>query len=319
MKVGGPYHIVVAEPFGPEAIFRLREFGQVELLEDSAPDKLLTAVSEADALLVRSRTHVTARIIDAATRLKVIGRASPTVDHIDLRAARRRNIHVVYAPRAGVSSTAEFALGLILTLHRRIPFLNRQLREGQFDALRQPFCRELRHLTLGLLGMDTVAETLGMMCSAAFELRVIYWDPAGATSAKFRAQAVDLDGLLAGADILSVHLPLSPQTRHLLNAERIAKLRPTAIVVNVSRGAVIDTAALAQALKDRTIAGAALDVFETEPLPVTHPLRRAPNCILTPHVAGLTLDAAAGRFDVAEDVIRVLHGQPPLYPFELPA
>ena len=314
MKGGRPFHIVVAEPFDATAIAHLEEIGKVSLLEDSAPQTLIDALPDADALLVRSRAHVTARIIEAAPHLKVIGRASPTIDHIDLRAARRRKISVVYAPHVAVTSTAEFALGLILSLVRSISYYDRKLRDGKFDALRPSRGREMCHQTLGLLGIDPVAEALGRMCTAAFESRILYHDPAGKTSTAFEGQSVGLDTLLEESDILSVHLPLSPDTRGLLNAERIAKLRETAVLVNTSRGAVIDTIALAAALKKRHLAGAGLDAFETEPLPTHHPLRMAPNCILTPRVAGATLDASAGRFQVADDVVRVLKGEPPQHP-----
>jgi D-3-phosphoglycerate dehydrogenase len=162
------YEIVVAEPYSPEAISRLEQIGKVKVLLDAAPETLMAALTTADALLVRSKAHVTARIIDAAPNLKVIGRASSTADHIDLRAARRRNIHVVYAPQVAVTSTAEFTLSLIIALHRRLLFLDRQLREGQFDALRAPVGREMSRETLGLWGLDPIAERLGKLCTAAF-------------------------------------------------------------------------------------------------------------------------------------------------------
>jgi D-3-phosphoglycerate dehydrogenase / 2-oxoglutarate reductase len=318
MKNDRPFQIIVAEPFDDAAVTRLKEFGNVSLLEDSGPETLLAAMSEADALLVRSKTHVTSRIIEAAPSLRVIGRASPTIDHIDLRAAKRRNISVVYAPHAAVASTAEFTLALILTMQRRIPFLNRQIREGQYDALRKPIGREMARETIGLLGLDPVGAKLAGICKQAFSSRIICWNPGGAAPGEFPGEMVELDELLAQADILSVHLGSSSETRHFLNADRIARMKTTALIINTSRGATIDTAALATALKDRVVAGAALDVFEGEPLPASHPLRRAPNCVLTPHVGGLTLDANAGRFHVAEDVIRVLSGERPLYPLELP-
>lgn len=312
------FRIVVAEPFDDEAVSRLEACGRVDVLSDSTPETLLAALTDADALLVRSKTHVTARIIEAAPSLKVIGRASPTVDHIDLRAARRRNISVVYSPHAAVGSSAEFTLAMILALHRRIPFLSRQFREGQFDAIRKPARHDMRRLILGLLGFDAVAEELGRMCAAAFESQIVYYDDGGRRQTAYRAEAVEADELLTRADVVSVHLPLTAQTRHFINADRLAKMKPSAILVNACRGGTVDTTALAAALRDHVIAGAGLDVFESEPLPNNHPLRRAPNCILTPHVAGLTQDAATSRFAVADDVIRVLKGQVPKYPVELP-
>ncbi len=314
MEGNKSYRIVVAEPFDSGAVDRLEQIGDVRILEDSAPQTLIDALEDADALLVRTKAHVTARIIDAAPSLKVIGRASPTVDHIDMRAAKRRNISVVYAPRVAVTSTAEFALGLMISLSRGIPALDRQIREGKFDTLRTPQGHEMAHQTIGLLGIDPVAEALGRMCIGTFGSRTLYHDPNGRTPTDLDAEATDLEGLLTEADIISVHLPLSPATRGLLDADRLALLKQTAVIVNTSRGGVIDTVALAQALRRKHLAGAALDVFETEPLPATHPIRRAPNCVLTPHVAGATLDASAGRYLVADDVVRVLKGQEPQFP-----
>ncbi len=316
MKGNKPYQIVIAEPFDAAAISRLEEIGKVFILENSSPDAMIDALPDADALLVRSKAHVTARIIEAGPQLKVIGRASPTIDHIDLRAARERSISVVYAPHVAVRSTAEFTLALILAIRRRIPYYDRQLRDGKFDTVRGPSGHEMRHQTLGLLGIDPVSERLGAMYKAAFEARILYHDPAGRAPGEFQGQAVELDTLLGDSDILSVHLPLLPETRGLLNVERIAKLKTTAVLVNTSRGQVIDGVALAHALRKRQIAGAALDVFDTEPLPANHLLRRVPNCILTPHVAGSTLDAAASRFNVADDVVRVLKGESPRHPVE---
>lgn len=316
MEAHPPYRIVIAEPFDPDAIARLQAIGQVDVLADSSPQTILAAVSDADALLVRNKAHVTARIIEAAGRLKVIGRAAPNIDHIDLRAAGRRNIPVVFAPHMAVTSTAEFTLAMILAMQRRLPAFDRQIRMGQFEALRTPAGRELAHETIAFLGIDSIAERLGRILHTAFGSRIIYHDPAGKTPVEFSAQAMGLDELLAAADILVIHLPMSPATKRLMDAQQLAKLRPTAILVNASRGGVVDTSALAIALQTRRLAGAALDVYEVEPLPMDHPIRRAPNCLLTPHVSAATIDAASSRFQVTDDVIRVLSGHSPLYAAE---
>ncbi len=315
MKGRKPFRIVVAEPYAPDAVARLEVVGDVTVLKDSAPDTLIGALPEADALLVRTKTHVTARIIKAAPKLRVIGRASRTLDHIDLRAAGHRDISVVYAPLAAVASTAEFALGLMLALHRQIPSLDRQLRDGKFESVRKTAGHELGRQTFGLLGADSVAGALCRMISAAFGCRILQNDPLGGEVEG--AEPVDLDTLLAESDILSVHLRLTSDTRGFLNGDRIAGMKSSALLVNVTRGATVDTTALAEALRKRHVAGAALDVFETEPLPQDHPLRQAPNCLLTPHVSGLTIDASEGRFDVADDVVRVLRGEAPMHPADL--
>ncbi|RIK67047.1 MAG: hypothetical protein DCC65_07445 [Planctomycetota bacterium] len=317
MRGKRPYRIVVAEPYAPQAIARLREVGEVHILEDSAPQTILSAIEDCDALLVRNKAHVTARIIDAATNLKVIARASSNVDHIDLRAAGRRNISVVYAPHVAVTSTAQFALAMIMTLHRRLPLYDRQLREGHFESLRAPQGRDLGHSTLGILGIEPAAEHLARMCRSAFGTPIIFHDPLERRRIDMPGDEVGLEDLLARSDILSVHLPSQPETKHFLDAARLATLKQTAVLVNVSRGSVIDTTALAQALRRGQLAGAGLDVFEVEPLPPQHPIRRAPNCILTPHVAGATLDAADDRYSVADDVVRILQGQSPLYSLDM--
>lgn len=316
MEENPSFRIVVAEPFDPGAIARLQAFGHVDILSDSSPQAILAAVPDADALLVRNKAHVTARIIEAGNRLKVIGRAAPNIDHIDLRAAGRRNIPVVYTPHMALTSTAEFTLAMILALHRRLPMFDRLLRGGQFEALRTPAGRELAHETIAFLGIDTVAERLGRLLQTAFASRIVFHDPAGKTPVEFTAESMGLEELLAAADILVIHLPMSPATKRFVHAERLALMRPTAMLVNASRGGVIDTAALANALQTKRLAAAGLDVFEIEPLPMDHPIRRAPNCLLTPHVAAATIDAASSRFQVADDVIRVLSGHSPLYAAE---
>lgn len=318
MRGKKPYRIVVAEPYAPQALDKLRQLGEVVELEDSSPQSLLSVMEDADALLVRSKAHVTARIIDAAPNLKVIARASTNADHIDLRAAGRKNISVVYAPHIAVTSTAQFALALILTLQRRVPQLDRLVREGNFESLRAPSGREMGLETLGLLGMDPVAEHLAKMCQTAFGTQVIYHDPANRTPSQPCGKQVGLDDLFSQSDIMSIHLPGQADMRHFVNAERLARLKPSSILVNTTRGNHVDTIALAQALKRGHLAAAGIDVFEVEPLPASHPLRRAPNCVLTPHVAGATLDAADDRYSVTDDVARILHGETPLHPVDMP-
>lgn len=304
---------VVAEPFEPAALARLECVGRVCILPDTSPRSLIAAMPEADALLIRAKAHVTARIIDAAPRLKVIGRAGPSLDHIDLRAARCRNIPVVFTPEICIQSTAEFALAVILALVRRLVQTDRRMREGEFESLRVPTGREMRGCTLALLGADAVADRLARICHAAFGCPVIYHDPDGGRLDAAPAEHVELNELLARADVLSLHLAAAAHGCCILNRERLALMRPTAIVVNTSRGSLVDTVALADALKTRRLAAAALDVYETEPLPMTHALRTAPNCILTPHVAAISEDAFRARFDVVDDVLRVLRGETPRF------
>lgn len=314
MKGRKPFRIVVAEPFAPHAMARLESVGDVLVLENPSPDTMIRALPEADALLVRSKAHVTARIIDAGKNLKVIGRASPTIDHIDLRAARRRDICVVYTPNAAVNSTAEFVVGSALALNRRLHYYDNAVRDGRFDVARHPVGHEMCRLTVGLLGVDPVSEKVAGIASMGFGCSVIYHDPDGEQLSFDRAETVGFEELLSRSDIVSVHLKLKPETRGILNAQAFERMKREALLINVTRGALVDTEALAEALRKRIIGGAAIDVFESEPLPLSHPLRRAPNCILTPHVAGATLDASDERYTVADDVVRVLQGEMPQFP-----
>lgn len=305
---------VVAEPFLAKALDRLKQFGSVLELTDSSPQSLLNAITDADALLIRARTHVTARILEAAPRLKVIGRAASSCDHIDLRVARQRQIGVVYAPTAATRSLVEYTVGLILAAQRRLIDYDRRIRSGEFASLRAPVSRELGRMTVGLLGMGLVAESVGKLLATGFGSRVVYADPTGGRPVELAAEEVSVEQLLRESGVVSMHLPLRASTKQFLNATRIAMLSPEAVVVNTTRGGLIDTIALADALKSGRLAGAALDVFETEPLPMNHPIRNAPRCLLTPHVGCVTKDSDEAVFDVVDDVLRVLQGELPLHP-----
>jgi D-3-phosphoglycerate dehydrogenase len=314
MAAPGPFHFVVAEPFHPAAMERLRQHGTVEELTDTSPETLLNAVGKADALLIRSRAHVTAKILDAAPRLRVIGRAAPSFDHIDLRMARQRAIGVVYSPAAATRTAVEFTVAMILAAQRRLIYFDRRVRAGEFAALRVPTTRGLYGTHVGLIGMNAVAEGVGKILVGAFGSHVVYFDPAGRRPSEQDAREASLEDLLRRCAVVSLHLTLQPATRHILNAERLALLGSEAIVVNTARGGLIDSMALAEALKNGRLGGAALDVFESEPLPANHPLRNAPNCILTPHIGCLTRDSEEAACDVVDDVLRVLRGDAPCYP-----
>lgn len=311
--------IVVAEPYSDAALDRLREVGEVVVLRESSPAALLAEIDNARALLVRAKAHVTARIINAAPNLRVIGRASPTVDHIDLRAARRKSISVVYSPNAAVEASAEFVLGLLLMQRRRLSTLDLQLRGGMFENLRRPTGYRIGLSTIGFLGLDAVGRRVAEVLHRSFAPRLICLPVDDSVALPDFVERVDDEALAAGSDALCVFVNSTRKYKHYLNAAWFARMRPNAIVINTSKGAIVDTDALAAALESRQLGGAALDVFESEPLPGNHPIRKAPNCTLTPHVAGATLDAVEGRYDVADDVIRILRGEPPTYPVDLPS
>jgi len=268
---------------------------------------------------VRSETKVTVPILDAAKRLVVVGRAGVGVDNIDVRAATARGVYVVNAPLGNIVAAAEHTLALVLALLRRVVDADRSVRAGEWT--RSKFIgRELRGKTLGLVGVGRVGGEVARRASG-FGMTVIAHDPF-ATEASARAagaRLVDLDELLRTADVISLHVPLTEKTRGLIGAEALGRMKPTAVVVNAARGEIVDLDALAVALKNETIAGAAIDVFATEPLPADAAIRSAPRTVLTPHIAGSTSEAQTNvAVDVVEQILDVLDGKPARYAVNAP-
>ncbi|HKY50675.1 MAG TPA: hydroxyacid dehydrogenase, partial [Candidatus Limnocylindria bacterium] len=276
----------VADPLAEDGLVLLRERCEVRTTTGLSEADLVARLADVDALVVRSETKVTARILDAAPRLAVVGRAGVGVDNIDVPAATARGVYVVNAPLGNIVAAAEHALALALALMRRIAEADRSVRAGEWT--RAKFIgRELRGKTLGLVGIGRVGSEVARR-AAGFEMKVIAHDPF-ATEASARAagaQLVELDALLGTADVISLHTPLTEKTRNLIDARALSRMKPTAVLVNCARGEVVDLTALAGALEAGTIAGAALDVYPTEPLPADSPIRRAPRTVLTPHIAG---------------------------------
>ncbi len=320
--------VVVAELMWEEGLSLLRRAG-VEVVYDPdlfrAPARLARRLGGAAALIVRNRTRVDAALLDAAPRLRAVGRLGAGLDNLDVAACRRRGIEVVYAPGANAVSVAEMTMALILALARRIPAADRHVRRGGWDREAHAGV-ELAGRTLGILGFGRIgrlvaarARVFGMQVTVSHP-RMQPDDPS-LTAAQ--ARLVDLPTLLGTCDVLSLHLPLTPETAGLIGAGELALIKPTAFLVNTGRGGVVDEEALAQALLAGRLAGAALDVCATEPPRrggAAGVLARLPNVILTPHVAGLT-DAAQRRtcLQVADDVLRVLRGEPPREPAPDPA
>src|SRR3989475_8962557 len=273
----------VAAPHPEEGLEMLPARCEVRQTTGLKEAELAARVADIDALIVRSETKVTAKILDAAPRLAVAGRAGVGVDTIDVAAATARGVYVVNAPLGNIVAAAEHTLALALTLLRRIPDADRSVRAGEWT--RSKFIgRELRGKTLGLVGIGRVGSEVARR-AAAFEMHVIAHDPF-ATEASARAagaQLVELDELLRTADLIPLQPPPHEKTRNLINADALAKMKPTAVIVNCARGEVVDLAALAAALEAGAIAGAALDVYPNEPLPADSPIRTAPRTVLTPH------------------------------------
>ncbi len=271
---------------------------------------LCARVADVDALVVRSETKVTARVLAAGKRLQVVGRAGVGVDNIDVEAATRCGVYVVNAPTGNIVAAAEHALAILLALLRNVPAADRSVRAGEWK--RGTFIgRELRGKTLGIVGLGRVGFEVAKR-AAAFEARILAHDPYAteAKAAQVGARLVALDELLAESDVVSVHAVLTAGTRGMIGEAALRRMKPGAILVNAARGEIVDEAAVAKALADGRLGGAALDVFATEP-PESSPLLAAPRTVLTPHIAGSTAEAQVNvAVDVARQVLAVLAGRP---------
>ena len=310
--------ILVAEPLAKQGVDILRAHHEVDEKIGLTPEELAAIVGEYDALLVRSQVKVTAEILAHATRLVVIGRAGVGVDNVDLEAATRAGIVVVNAPTGNTVSAAEQTIALMLALARKTAAADASLRRGEWK--RSSFTGvELRGRTLGIIGLGKIGQAVADR-ARGLEMNVIGYDPfVTADQAALHGIAlVEIDQIIEKADVITVHVPLNKATRGIINADNIGKLKPGVMLVNVARGGVYDEAAVAQALADGKIAGAAFDVYEKEP-PVDSPLLTAPNTVLTPHLGALTAEAQLRVAEEAcEQVIDVLAGRSARYAVNAP-
>ena len=254
--------------------------------------ELIASIPLFSGLIVRSQTRVTADVLNAAAKLRVVGRAGVGVDNVDVETATRRGVVVLNAPGGNTVSTAEHAFSLLLAVARKIPQADANVRSKNWDKKNFEGV-ELYNKTLGIIGMGRIGSELSRR-AIAFGMRVVAYDPyLSVTRARsLQVELVDeLDDLLKSADFISLHTPLTAETRHIVDAARLKKTKRGVRIINCARGGLIDEAALVQALQDGHVAGAALDVFEIEPLPSDSQLRSAPNLVLTPHLGASTVEA----------------------------
>ncbi len=294
----------------------LRPLGaRLSVSASSAASDILAVARDADALLV-CYAKLSGELIRELTRCKVIGRTGLGVDNIDLAAARERKIVVTYVPDYCMDEVSDHAMALMLALARKVPFANSLVQGGRWEMAAVAPIHRLRGQTLGLVGFGNIPRALAPKATA-FGLRVLAYDPFVAPDvfASVGVEGVGFDTLLASSDFVSVHAPLTPQTRGLLNAGALAKMKPGAFIINTARGPLIDEKALIAALDSGRLGGAALDVLETEPPPKDSPLIGRPNVVLTPHTAFYSVEALEElQTKCATDAARVLSGQPPVYP-----
>jgi D-3-phosphoglycerate dehydrogenase / 2-oxoglutarate reductase len=286
--------VLVADPISQRGIEELRRQSRihVDVSTGLTESQLLQIISDVHGLIVRSQTKVTAEILKAAKLLRVVGRAGVGVDNVDIETATRRGVLVLNAPGANTVSTAEHAFSLLLSLARNIARADATLKAGLWDRKNLEGV-ELYNKTLGIIGMGRIGSELSRR-AIAFGMRVLAFDPY-LSATRARSLQVELleeiDDLLKEADFISLHTPLTEETHHILDAKRLAKTKSGVRIINCARGGLIDERALTDALHSGQVAGAALDVFETEPLPTDSRLRSAPNIVLTPHLGASTAEA----------------------------
>lgn len=312
--------VIVADKISERGVELLKQAGWNIVL--TTKETLNAEIADADALVVRSATKVTPELLEKALRLRVVGRAGVGVDNIDLEEATRRGVLVMSTPGGNAVSVAEHTFALLLALARQVPRLDSAIREGRWEKS-SAAGTELRGKTLGLVGLGRIGSEVAVRAEA-FDMRVLGYDPyiSEAAAREVQVELVPLERLLAESDFVSLHTALSPATQNLINAKTLAEMKKSARLVNAARGELVDEAALAQALKEGKLAGAAVDVFVEEP-PKSSPLVGLPNVIATPHVAGSTTEAQEEvgtqiavqvRDYLAEGVIRNAVNLPALSP-----
>ena len=305
-----PPKVLIADSISQRGIDELSRGEELDVAIKTglSEQELIGIIPPFGGLIVRSQTRVTADILNAAAKLRVVGRAGVGVDNVDVEAATRRGVVVLNAPGGNTISTAEHAFSLLLAVARKISQADANIRSKNWDKKNFEGV-ELYNKTLGVIGMGRIGSELSRR-AIAFGMRVVAYDPyLSATRARsLQVELVDeLDDLLASADFISLHTPLTAETRHVLDAARLQKTKRGVRIINCARGGLIDETALVQALADGHVAGAALDVFEIEPLPHDSPLRSAPNLVLTPHLGASTAEAQESvGIEIAQSIREVL-------------
>lgn len=285
--------VLVADQLSEQGVAILKKGRglQVDVKVGLKPPELRAIIGEYDALAVRSATKVTAEIVDAGRKLRVIGRAGVGVDNIDLAAASRRGIVVMNTPGGNTVAVAELTVAMMLAISRHVPQATASMRGGQWEKKRFQG-RELFNKTLGVIGIGNIGSVVVDRC-LGMKMKAVAFDPhcSPEMAAQLGCRLVSLDEMLAQADYVTIHAPLNDETRGLVNARALAKMKKGAFLVNCARGGIVDEAALADALRSGHLGGAAFDVFAQEPTPADNPLLKLDNFICTPHLGASSEEA----------------------------
>jgi phosphoglycerate dehydrogenase-like enzyme len=308
--------VIVTEPNDPGPTAWLREHARViEMKSDDA--RFFETLADAEGLVIRTYTRVNDELLDRAPKLKVVGRGGVGIENIDVPACRRRGVEVVYTPDANSLAVGDFVFGNILQLLRAWPtFREMPMSAQEFKRVRNQIRgKQLNELTMGIIGMGKVGRRVGHIAASGFGMKVIYRDIVDvAHLLDFPATAVGLNEVFGQSDIVTLHTDMRPGNENLAGRQQIARMKPSAILLNCSRGEVLDVHALADAIREKRIAGAAVDVFAPEPPGDDYPLLGLDNVILTPHIASRTTTAMENMSWVVRDIVEVLNGRKPKYP-----
>ena len=303
--------VLVSDPIDQVGIDILSQVAQVDVKTGLSPEELVGIIPEYAGLMIRSGTRVTKDVIEAGTQLKIIGRAGVGVDNVDVPEATRKGIVVVNSPEGNTIAAAEHAIAMMLSLSRHIPAANQSVKGGKWERKRFTGV-EVYKKVLGVVGLGKIGSHVATV-GKAMGMKLLAYDPfiSNDRAEQLGCRLVDLDVLLREADYVTLHMPKTPETTHLINTEKLALMKPTARLINCARGGIVDEAALDEALRAGQIAGAALDVYETEPLEES-PLRsHGKEVVLTPHLGASTAEAQVNvAIDVAEQIRDVLLGLP---------
>lgn len=303
--------VLVCDGVSEQGVAMLNKEFVVEVKKKLTPEELLAIIPAYDALVVRSETKVTKAVLQLAEKLKVIGRAGVGVDNIDVEAATQKGVIVLNAPEGNTIAATEHTVAMMLSLARNIPAAHASMKNREWKRSKYVGV-EMRGKTLGVVGLGRIGSGVAKR-AVALEMKVIGYDPyINAEHAKnLGIELASVDDILAQADFITFHMPLTAQTKYLVNKEALAKMKPGVRLINCARGGIIDELALAEALQNGAVAGAAIDVFEQEPVDPGSPLLDLDNIVLTPHLGASTAEAQVGvAVDVAYGIIAALRGEP---------
>ncbi|MDD3677826.1 MAG: phosphoglycerate dehydrogenase [Dehalococcoidales bacterium] len=310
--------VLVADPIAQEGIDLLSKYAQVDVKTKQSPEEIIPIIKNYDALIVRSQTQVTADIIAAGKNLQIIGRAGVGIDNIDTNAASQHGIIVVNAPTGNTVSAAEHTVALMLSLARNIPQANSSLKSGKWQ--RADFMgTEVKGKTLGVVGLGNVGSEVARR-ARGLEMKIIGYDPiiSDDRASNLQVELVPLAQLIKDSDFITLHIPLTESTKNIIGEKELATVKPNVRIINAARGGLIDNEALVKAVKEKRVAGAAIDVFENEPC-TESPLFDCDKIIVTPHLGASTTEAQTlAATEVVQQIIDVFNGQPAKYAVNAP-